>query len=183
MPLKLHKVLLIPRHSSDSPGDCHLTPPFLFLLPPPRFLRPLQPILSGPWLSHISALCILEAAIPPPLPPPSSSSSSWSYLKLHPALARVQSDSSSALAGFPEHPRGSCEGFLGFLGWEGGGIAEEASHLSPRPAGGGGAVALCALCVPGSSGFVSDVVDMFLGRKQKVWNCGRPHGVQRFVPL
>lgn len=102
---KLHKVLLIPPHSSDSPGDCHLIPSSSSSLAP--FLRPLQSS-SGPWLSHISPLH--SRSTHSPSSPSSSQSSSWSYLKL-PALARMESNSSSALAGFPEHPQGSCERF------------------------------------------------------------------------
>lgn len=73
--------------------------PCFLLLP---FLRPLPPS-SGPWLSHISPLHSRSSLCSSSFSSYPSSSSGWSYLKL-PALARLESDSSSAPAGFPECP-------------------------------------------------------------------------------
>lgn len=98
-------------HSTVLIYQCRLTPSPASSSFPSSGLCHL-PLVPG---SVTSALCIPEAVSalpssllppspPPPNPPPISrlsSSSGWSYLKL-PALARLESDSSSAPSGFPE---------------------------------------------------------------------------------
>lgn len=107
---KFRKVLLFPQHSSDSTSVAWPHPP----LPPPFLPQASATFLWSLAQSHqpsafqkqsllfLLLFFLLLLLLPILSPTPHlSSSSGWSYLKL-PALARLESDSSSAPSGFPE---------------------------------------------------------------------------------
>lgn len=166
--------------------------------PPPPHPPPLHPPPPSPPYSYFCPLFPLPILHSPLLSPPPILLLHlpllllWlELLETSHALARLESDSSSAPAEFPECSWVAVKDFrLSGMGRVGQSTEEEApstSTLLPNPhpgRGGGRGGGDCALSVPGSSGCVSDFVNMFRRKPVGVeLACGWPAGVQKLALL